>query len=113
MSFVEHPLKIQSAIKADENKTRLDLLPLRPLQDVGDILTLGATKYDAHNWRKGMKWSRFYAATLRHLFAWWQGQDLDPESGKSHLAHAACNILFLLEYTYSHKELDDRYIEEN
>jgi len=45
---------------------------------------------------------------LRHLTAWWAGEDLDPESGLHHLAHAACCLMFLLEYTQTHTELDDR-----
>ena len=37
------------------------------------------------------------------------GEDKDPESGLSHLAHAACCIMFLLEFEKTHPELDDRY----
>ena len=34
----------------------------------------------------------------RHIFAWWGGEDKDPETGFSHLAHAACCLLFLMEF---------------
>lgn len=100
------------AKKADGEKNRLDLLPVQPLEDIGKVLTYGAGKYDPHNWRKGMQWSRIYGATLRHLFAWWRGVDIDPETGISHLAHAACNLLFLIEYTYKNKDMDDRYVNK-
>ena len=98
--------------KSDTEKNRLDLLPVRPLLDVGKVLTFGAKKYEARNWEKGLAWSRPYAAALRHLFAWWSGETYDPETGLNHLAHAACNILFLLEFSKTHEEMDDRVKEE-
>ena len=96
------------AIKNDGDKLRLDLLPVRPLLDVGKVLTFGAKKYSERNWEKGFAWSRPYAATLRHLFAWWSGETYDPETGLNHLAHALCEIMFLLEFSYTHEEMDDR-----
>lgn len=68
----------------------------------------GKETYGRDNWRKGLAWSRCYAATLRHLFAWQSGETNDPETGLNHLAHAACEILFLLEFSRTHLELDDR-----
>ena len=49
------------------------------------------------------------AAAMRHIMAFNDGEDKDPESGLSHLAHAACCIMFLLEFEKTHPELDDRY----
>jgi hypothetical protein len=94
--------------KHDEEKPRTDLLPIDPMMDIAEILTFGAKKYSDRNWEKGIKWSRVYGALLRHMFAWWKGQDLDPETGKSHLAHAGCCIMFLLQYSKHNKEFDDR-----
>lgn len=96
------------AMKYDGEKVRLDLLPVQPIIEIGKVLTYGARKYEKDNWRKGLEWSRCYAATLRHLFAWQSGETNDPETGLSHLAHAACEILFLLEFARTHPELDDR-----
>lgn len=95
--------------KDDETKCRLDLLPMDALWAIGDILTYGAQKYDAHNWEKGMDWHRPFGATLRHLFAFWCGEDMDKESGKPHLAHAACELLFLLTYYLRSVGRDDRW----
>jgi hypothetical protein len=94
--------------KFDNGKPMLALLPVRAVEDVGRVLTFGASKYDPWNWSKGMAWSRLISASLRHLFAFMRGEDRDPETGISHLAHAACCLLFLLEYTYSRREFDDR-----
>ena len=73
------------------------------------VLKFGAIKYAEHNWRKGFTWSRPLAAAMRHITAFNDGEDKDPESGLSHLAHAACCIMFLLEFEKTHPELDDRY----
>jgi len=88
----------------------MDLIPVKPLKQVAEILTYGADKYGPDNWREGkpIAHSRHYAGIQRHLMAYWSGEDLDPETGKSHLAHAACGILFFLELSQSHPELDDR-----
>lgn len=94
--------------KYDESKVRTDLLPTNPLMDIAKVLTFGARKYNDRNWEKGIAWNRVYGALQRHLFAWWNGQDLDPETGLSHLAHAGCCIVFLLEFEKTHRELDNR-----
>lgn len=112
MSVAAHPKDITPAIKEDGEKNRLDLLPVGPLEDIAEILTFGAKKYADHNWRKGFKWSRLYGALFRHMFAWIRGQDKDPETGKSHLAHAGCCILFLLEHEKRGLGEDDRYKTE-
>ena len=100
--------KVDSAVKHDDGKVRLDLLPVAPLWDVARVYTYGASKYAPDNWRKGMNWSRIYAALQRHLFKFWNGEGIDPESGLPHLAHAAFGVLTLLEYERSRDEFDDR-----
>lgn len=85
---------------------------MRALDDVAQVLGFGAAKYERHNWRKGIHWSRVLDAAFRHLRAFNEGEDIDPESGQPHLAHAACCVLFLLEYSYSRPEFDDRYKKE-
>ena len=98
-----------SAIKFDQDKLPLNLLSTEALNQIAAVLKFGAQKYAAHNWRKGFQWSRPLAAAMRHLTAFNDGEDLDPESGLSHLAHAACCLMFLLEFEKTHPELDDRY----
>lgn len=96
-------------VKKDDGKTMLALLPFEALEEVGKVMTFGAIKYAAHNWRGGFKWSRLISASLRHLFAFIRGEDKDPETGLSHLAHAACCILFLLTFVLEASGEDDRY----
>lgn len=95
--------------KDDQDKPMLDLVPKSLIWAVGEILTQGAKKYGTHNWRDGLLWSRPYAALLRHLTAWWSGENLDAESGKSHLWHASAELAFLVEYEQSKTGKDDRY----
>jgi len=84
--------------KHDQEKNRLELFPPETIEAISHILTFGAKKYTDRNWEKGIKWSRVFGATLRHLFAWWRGEDKDLESGMSHLWHAGCCITFLIAY---------------
>jgi len=96
--------------KDDTGRLRFDLLPVKPLEQIANIYTYGANKYDDNNWRSGMQWGRVFAATMRHLWTFWRGEDLDQESGLPHLAHAAFGCLTLLEYMETHRELDDRVV---
>lgn len=98
-----------TALKFDTDKLPLNLLSTEAMNQTAAVLKFGAQKYAEHNWRKGFTWSRPLAAAMRHLTAFNDGEDKDPESGLSHLAHAACCIMFLLEFEKTHKELDDRY----
>jgi hypothetical protein len=89
--------------KDDSGKRRFDLMPWNALAEVADVLTFGALKYDDNNWQKVPNpRTRYFAAAQRHLHAWRMGQFADPETGRSHLAHAACCILFLLSFDVGH-----------
>lgn len=87
----------------------MDLISGIFLTGLARVLTFGAQKYAAHNWRKGIVYSRLFASLMRHLWAWWGGEELDPESGESHLDHASCCLMFLRELSVTRKDLDDRY----
>jgi hypothetical protein len=95
-------------VKNDSAKNPLHLLPTVALESVGEVLAFGAKKYTEYGWRTVDKRSRYYSAVIRHLFAWWRGENLDPESGLPHLSHAACSVLFLLEANLSNLGADDR-----
>jgi hypothetical protein len=95
-------------VKYDDHKRRWDLLPLDSIESVIMVLEHGAEKYSDNNWTRGCAWSRYWAAAMRHLAAWWMGESVDPESGLSHLAHASCAILFLLAFEIRHAGTDDR-----
>lgn len=71
---------------------------MQGMQAIIKVLMLGAKKYGPENWRQvDDAQRRYYNAAIRHLVSWKLGEKIDPESGESHLAHAACCLLFLLE----------------
>ncbi len=98
----------REAYKNDDGKPRVELIPPLALMEIGRVLEFGAKKYGANNWRNGMDWSRFHGAALRHLLAWFGGESKDAESDLSHLAHAACCLLFLMECEAKQIGCDDR-----
>jgi hypothetical protein len=83
-------------------------MPFNALSDVMDVLEYGAIKYGTDNWKEGCNYSRLMDATMRHLIAWWGGEQDDQESRLPHLAHAACNILFLMYFKIKGVGNDDR-----
>jgi hypothetical protein len=100
-------------MKYDNGKAPLALLPPEALIKIAEVLAFGAEKYGANNWRDDgdkTQWSRSYSSLQRHLNAFWSGQDIDPESGLSHLAHAATQIFILMvQKSDGHTHMDDRY----
>ena len=96
------------AVKYDNDKARFDLIPPNALTELAQVYTMGAKKYADRNWEKGMMYGRLFGAALRHLFAFWCGEDKDKESGLHHLAHAAFSCLAIVEYSYTGKGTDDR-----
>lgn len=81
---------------AGRQKCPLHLLPAAALRETALVHKHGLEKYGEANWlHAGVNASTYIAAMMRHTLAWAEGEDLDPESGLSHLAHiaACCNIL--------------------
>lgn len=95
-------------LKFDDGKLPIHLLPFDALLAVTEVLQFGAKKYAPNNWRKGFVYSRLFRAAVGHLWSWWMGDDKDNETGLSHLAHAACCVLFLLHFTIADTGTDDR-----
>ena len=102
-------LALKDAVKFDQKKPRMSLIPSLSLFEIAKVMTHGAQKYYAHNWMKGFDWTRLYDAGQRHLTAWNMGEDIDPESGYPHLAHALCCFMMLYDTTQLYPEKDDRW----
>ena len=92
----------------DEGKPRLELIYPQFLEAMGSVLGFGATKYSANNWKNGIEYSRLIGSAMRHITAFNRGEDMDPESGLSHLAHAGCCVMMLYGMTQINKDMDDR-----
>ena len=91
--------------KFDEGKPRWSLLPIGPLRVVVEVLTFGAVKYGKNNWMKVKNAEERYSdAALRHITSRLEGELLDEETNKSHLAHAICCLLFWLWFDLNSSE---------
>ena len=94
--------------KDDTGKLRFDLLPVRPLEEVARVYTIGAAKYADRNWEHGLSWGRVFAAMMRHAWAFWRRERTDAVDGQHHLASVVWCAMALMEYERTHPELDDR-----
>lgn len=96
------------AVKYDNGKPRMDLIPPEAMLALGAVLAFGADKYAGRNWEQGFAWGRSDAALKRHLTAWEAGQDNDPETGLPHLWHVLANAAFLVTFEARQIGTDDR-----
>lgn len=99
-------------MKYDNNKIPMALVPAEAIEKVAKVLSFGAAKYGENNWRDDghcTPYTRTYSSILRHLSEWSKGEDIDPESGQEHLAHAATQIFILMIHQEEHPKSDDRY----
>lgn len=99
---------VEVGVKHDTGKPDLSLLPVEFLNQVAFAMMHGERKYGRHNYLQGMQWSRIIAACARHLYAFAGGEDLDSESGVSHLGHAGACILMLVMHVKRNVGEDNR-----
>ena len=104
---------IDRALRYDDGKARLDMIPQRALWGLARVYEHGAQKYKKDNWRSGQSWTRCAAALMRHVSRWMIGETYDPESGQHHLLHAAfwCFAIYEWSLIPEMKADDDRYID--
>jgi len=86
-----------SGMKFDEGKLRHTLFPVEAMEEILEVLEFGAKKYERDNWRYVENpRDRYINAALRHITEYRKGNILDEETGKQHLASAACCLVFLI-----------------
>lgn len=95
-------------LKHDTGKPPLSLLPRAALVEAAKALQYGSGKYSKYNHLQGADWSRWLDSALRHLYAWADREDLDSESGLSHLSHALGCLMVLSLYEQESLGTDDR-----
>lgn len=83
-------------------------MPWDALAELAVHYGIGAKKYAAYNYRRGYPWSQSFSALMRHAGAFWQGEDLDPETGTKHVLAVAFHALTLAVFMNEHGEYDDR-----
>lgn len=94
---------------AGRAKPQMHLIPVAALECVARVMELGAKKYGPYNWRETpVNYTTYLSADMRHGAAFLDGQDQDPESGQSHLAHKISSMLILLDAIVTGNAKDDR-----
>lgn len=84
-------------------------LPQNVMAEVGVAMLEGALKYGRHNYRVlGVRASVYYDATRRHIDSWWEGEDIDPDSGMSHITKAISSLVVIRDAMLNGKMNDDR-----
>ena len=96
-------------LRYNTGKAQWALVDFPSLEPMVRVMEYGANKYAPHNWKKGMPHTQIAECAMRHLFAYLSGEDIDPESGQSHIAHVQANAMFLQYNIKNHPVLDDRY----
>lgn len=90
-------------------KVPFSVIPSEVVGELGLALFEGARKYGRHNYRSiGVRGSVYYDATLRHLTDWWEGVDIDPDSGLSHITKAIASLVVLRDSMVRENWEDDR-----
>ena len=87
---------------------RFELIPTQALQELARVYGFGAGKYSDWNYLKGYNWSLSVGALQRHLALWALGEEVDEESGLSHLAHVAWHAFTLQTFQLHPLGTDDR-----
>lgn len=100
---------LSGSVKKDDNKYDPTMLTIEMIELVSRVRQFGAKKYARGNFKiTGFKYTRSLAAALRHIFAFLNGEDNDPESGLSHLGHAVCSLEHCIYDMKHHPNNDDR-----
>jgi hypothetical protein len=110
------PLPLPSSLKPTNpkdaigiRKAPLSCVPMNVVAEMGLGMLEGACKYGRHNYRGvGVRGSVYFDATMRHLISWWEGEDVDPDSGLSHITKALVSLVVLRDAQMQDKCTDDR-----
>ncbi len=92
-------------------KVPMHVVPTKPILEVALAMMEGGRKYGSHNYREmGVRSSTYYDAIMRHTMSWWEGEDIDPDSGIHHLIKAMASILVVRDAMHMDLCEDDRPI---
>lgn len=109
----EHLGKVNTSptgsLRYNEGKPEVSQLDPSFILDLADLITKSAEKYGRGNYAKGQMFSTPFDSCMRHLLKFQSGEELDSESLKSHLLHAAANVMILYNsWKKDNPELDNR-----
>lgn len=96
------------ADRFNNGKPQWSMVDFKSLEDMVRVLEFGEKKYSRDNWKKGLKTTEVVDSLLRHIYAYLNGEDIDPESGINHTGHIMCNAMFLSHMHLFRKDMDTR-----
>lgn len=107
-------VRVTSATGGQKGKKQAQVGALDPqaILEVAKVAGFGAEKYERYNFLRGYDWSLAFDAMQRHALAYWGGEDNDPESGLSHMAHVGWHALALIAFAQRGIGTDDRPVRQ-
>ena len=112
LSLTFHPLTTKPTNPKDVvgvRKAPMSTVSGPVMAELGVAMLEGACKYGRHNYRvAGVRGSVYYDALWRHVNGWWEGQDIDPDSGMHHITKAIATLVVLRDAMIHDKFEDDR-----
>lgn len=117
--YPSRKLNAEPAVKPTNPKEGLGIkkvpthcIPSGPLFELGLAMMEGGRKYGSHNYRAmGARASVYFDAIERHLRAWWEGEDIDPDSGLHHLVKIMGCCVVMRDSQMMGNDIDDRPIK--
>lgn len=101
------------SLRYNSGKTEMSQLDPNFIMELAELMTASAVKYGKHNWTLGQEYSLVLDSLDRHVHKFKIGEDYDTESQRSHLIHAAANIMILWNsWKQNNPKLDDRHFKE-
>lgn len=91
--------KSTTGLRYNEGKLPWHLVDFRALKSMVEVLKYGKAKYDEDQWKKGLSLKEIRDSFIRHMIEWNAGNEVDEESGLSHIGHMMCNLLFYEYFT--------------
>ena len=107
-TFIDNRITTKVADRYNEGKPQWSMVDFKSLEPMVRVLEYGAKKYSRDNWKLGLPTLEICDSLMRHLIAFMNGEDKDPESGLDHLGHISCNVMFLNYVMREKPELDTR-----
>jgi len=96
-----------------DTKVSITKLPAVAIVHGAHAMMDGARKYGQYNWRAKKVVSHIYIdAAMRHLMAWFEGEELASDSKVHHLGHAIACCAILLDALETGNLVDDRPVDD-
>lgn len=90
-------------------KTQLQLIPPAFNVEVAKALQNGSSKYGPWNWRQSrVEVMTYIGAMRRHIDAFLNGEDIDPDSGAHHLGCVAASAAIVIDAAQFGSLIDNR-----